>query len=419
MDSFLSPDPYPARAPAPTRDRYRSPVRHDPATGRSPRRGRRALRCPSVKRYTAAATAATAAAALALSPVSPAHASPPAELLGSAVVDHGTRFQGTPVGGLSGIDRDPRTGDYLLISDDRSEQAPARFYTARIGVDADGVRGIAVTGLTTLRDRSGRPYAPQTVDPESVRLDPATGQVWWTTEGDRRIGDGRPVLRHPQVRAADADGRTRRALPPAHPRLRMSRHETGPRANLTFEGMDLASDGTVVTAMEGPLYQDGPRTSPDHGAPVRITVTDRRGRLLSQHAYPADPAAAEPDPADGHAENGVTSILEDPESPGEFLVLERDYVQGVGNSVRVYRTDLDAAPDVSRVWRLPGDPDHRLIADKEPVLDLSALGLEHVDNVEGMTWGPRLDDGRRTLVLVSDDNFSSGQVTQVVAVALG
>jgi 3-phytase len=40
-----------------------------------------------------------------------------------------------------------------------------------------------------------------------------------------------------------------------------------------------------------------------------------------------------------------------------------------------------------------------------------------VDNVEGITLGPRLPDGRRTVVLVSDDNFASREVTQFIALA--
>jgi hypothetical protein len=35
-----------------------------------------------------------------------------------------------------------------------------------------------------------------------------------------------------------------------------------------------------------------------------------------------------------------------------------------------------------------------------------------------MTWGSRLSTGERSLVLVSDDNFSSEQVTQFIALAL-
>jgi len=51
------------------------------------------------------------------------------------------------------------------------------------------------------------------------------------------------------------------------------------------------------------------------------------------------------------------------------------------------------------------------------VLDLEALALP-LDNVEGMTIGPTLPDGRRSLVLVSDNNFAAAQFTQFLAFAL-
>ena len=41
-----------------------------------------------------------------------------------------------------------------------------------------------------------------------------------------------------------------------------------------------------------------------------------------------------------------------------------------------------------------------------------------LDNYEGLTLGPRLPGGRRTLLLQSDDNFSAGQVTRVVALGV-
>jgi hypothetical protein len=44
--------------------------------------------------------------------------------------------------------------------------------------------------------------------------------------------------------------------------------------------------------------------------------------------------------------------------------------------------------------------------------------LSRVDNVEGMTWGPPLRSGERSLVFVSDNNFSASQVTQFIALAV-
>ena len=40
------------------------------------------------------------------------------------------------------------------------------------------------------------------------------------------------------------------------------------------------------------------------------------------------------------------------------------------------------------------------------------LGI-YVDNVEGMTFGPTLPNGHRTLLMVSDNNFSQLEKTQL------
>ena len=48
---------------------------------------------------------------------------------------------------------------------------------------------------------------------------------------------------------------------------------------------------------------------------------------------------------------------------------------------------------------------------KRLLLDMSALGI-YIDNIEGVTWGPRMADGRRTLLFVSDNNFDTAQQTQ-------
>jgi hypothetical protein len=42
---------------------------------------------------------------------------------------------------------------------------------------------------------------------------------------------------------------------------------------------------------------------------------------------------------------------------------------------------------------------------------LSTLGI-YLDNLEGMALGPRLPDGSRSLLVVSDDNFKEAQMTQ-------
>jgi hypothetical protein len=157
----------------------------------------------------------------------------------------------------------------------------------------------------------------------------------------------------------------------------------------------------VVAAVEGPLCQDGPAPTPDQGARVRLTVHQRRsGLLVDQYAYPVEPIFAPPPPGQTGGNNGVTEVLA--AGAHRWLVLERAFVPGLGNRVRIFVADTSRATDV---------------LERDSLADVA--DLERVDNLEGMAWGPRLPDGRRTLVLMSDNNFSAAQVTQLLAFAVG
>jgi hypothetical protein len=55
--------------------------------------------------------------------------------------------------------------------------------------------------------------------------------------------------------------------------------------------------------------------------------------------------------------------------------------------------------------------------EKSLLVDLSSLGIVP-DNVEGMTFGPDLANGDRSLELIVDNNFSSTQTQQLIALAI-
>ncbi|MGQ0839502.1 esterase-like activity of phytase family protein [Actinokineospora sp.] len=339
-------------------------------------------------------------------------------LLGERVVPFGLTYQGTTVGGLSGIDRDPRSGGYVLISDDRSDRQPARFYTARIDVSADGLGAVEFTGTHALRRPDGTTYPPlsatdgTTIDPEDIRVDPWTGDYTWVQEGER----GATVLIDPSIRTAERDGAFVRELPlPANLRMTADR---GPRQNLAFEGLTYAAAGTlVVGAVEGPLLQDGPTATTERGVLSRITVQTRRGSRLAQFAYPQEPIFSAPTPPGAFSTTGVVAILAvNPLDPTRYLVMERAFVTGAGNKVRIFEIDTSGATNVA-ARDLAGAIDVKPVR-KRFVADMADLGLSTVDNIEGMTWGPTLRTGERTLLLVSDDNFAATQVTQVVALAV-
>jgi hypothetical protein len=355
-------------------------------------------------------TTAVAAVLVIGSLAAPASAATQVRLLGEAIVPRGLVFEGTDVGGLSGIDRDPRTGDYVFISDDRSSRQPARFYTARIDVTSRGVGEVRFTGTHPLLRPDGTTYPLNSVDPEDIRVDPWTGRFTWSQEGDRNP----PLLVDPSIRTATRDGKYVNELPlPANEH--MSADERGPRRNLTLEGLTYAAAGTLlVSEVESPLYEDGPLPTQDHGALSRITVQARTGQVLAQYAYPQEPVFATPVPPTGSADNGVSAILAaDPLDPTRYLMVERSFVTGVGNKIRIFEADLKGATNV-----LGRDLAGARPMRKKLVADLAGLKLSTVDNIEGITWGPALAGGERALLLVSDDNFSATQVTQIVALAV-
>lgn len=349
-----------------------------------------------------------------------AQACPCLRLVGETTLAQRTNFNGTTVGGLSGIDYDAVQGRYLLLSDDRSNVDDARFYTARVRYTADTLAEPEFTAVTALRNAAGQPYASRrravdgvdVPDPEAVRWLPGGETFLWTSEGDFARGFG-PALR--ATLAADGALLRDYTLPVSF----RPRHgeKTGPRDNDTLEGLALMPDGkTAWLAMEGPWLQDGPRATPHSGgAPVRITAIDvESGRALRQIAYPPDAVPHQSPLPRGYTTNGVSEILAD--GPDHLLVLERSYTLGVGNSIRLYRIALQDGSDTQGLDALaPGN--HQPVR-KTLVADFAHLGLKHVDNIEAMAWGeplPGPNGPRRVLVFVSDDNFNPAQVTQFIA----
>lgn len=342
--------------------------------------------------------------------------------LGELEIPKGLTFDGVPIGELSGIDYDWRTGDWFLISDD-TDDGPARFYRAELDLDESGLSAMEFVESTDILRTDGSTFPPlydadpEVADPESIRVDPLTGALWWSSEGRRDVPDdgAQPQLVDPWVRQMTRSGAYVREIHQPSV-LAMSAAEVGPRANLAFEGLAFSADGLrLVTAMEGPLYQDSEVATVDAGGINRLTWYDRfTGIPLRQVAYPLDAIPVPPEPADDFADNGVVEILAIDRH--RYLVLERSYASGVGNSIRLYEIDVRGASNVMHTDRL-ADARYRPVS-KRLVADFADLGLSHVDNIEGMGWGPTLPGGERTLVFVSDDNLSDSQVSQVIAVAV-
>lgn len=293
------------------------------------------------------------------------------KLLASFEVPQGTAVDGASFGGISGVDYDRRTGEWLMISDDRSDKA--RFFVGRL--DNNGLRPTRQVRL--------RPEAGERPDAEALRIDPLNGDLLWTTEGDAPRGFD------PALRRMGRDGVGKGTIPTPFS------FKGGARPNLTLEGLSFSPDGRWLwLAMEAPRIQDGPVSSVAAGGLTRITKLDRDGKILAQYAYRLDPVQAA---TAKRSDNGISEILA--LDAHRLLVLERSGVEDAAGRFayhcRLYVVGM------------------RKPLEKRLVLNFDRLTGVPTSNLEAMAWGPERD-GRRTLVLMSDDNFDPAAPTRVV-----
>ena len=268
------------------------------------------------------------------------------------------------------------------------------------------------TDVTTLLAPDGLPYPPFSLDPEGLALT-KDRQLIFTSEGLPNN------LIDPFVRLYSLDGSFRSSLPVPQPFLASADRMSGVRPNLGFESAGAARHSRYAfTATENALYQDGPPATVANGSPARILRYDlRKGRLDRQWVYETDPVAQPPVPATQFSVNGVVELL--PLDDDSLIAMERSFsvgAPGTGNSIELYEVSLRRATNVNGVDSLQ-DLERVRPARKRLLLDLDELGIP-LDNVEGMTFGPRLKGGRRSVVLVSDNNFAATQFTQFLLFAL-
>lgn len=337
--------------------------------------------------------------------------------IGQYLIENGKPFDQTIIGGLSGIDYDPQKDVYYLLSDDRSEFNPARFYLSRIFFTSNGIDSIQFLSVHKFLQPNGNLFPPReqrdtsTIDPEAIRFNAATNKLVWASEGERIVTNNHHVLINPSIMISEVDGRFANTIPLPN-NLKMQLQESGPRKNGTFEGITFDKTfNTMFVSMEEPLYEDGPRAAlKETKSWVRFyeyDVTSKKN--VAQYAYKLEPIAYPSLPSDSFKMNGVAEIL----SMGnrKLLVIERSYSTGhVGCTIRIFLADLASASNIKSIQSLKDNPPSRPV-EKKLLLNMDDLGI-YIDNIEGVTFGPDFPNGHKSLIFVSDDNFSNEQKKQ-------
>jgi hypothetical protein len=330
--------------------------------------------------------------------------------LDDVVIPQNLEIEGTKVGGLSGIDYHDEK--YYLVCDQPSHP---RIYKAEIPLINRSIDTVLITEVIKL-DKNDAFYKKHTPDLEGIRFDANNNEFVISAEGSIQNG------KDPSVVRVSSNGKLVDHY--QIPEYFKASGDQKPRNNGVFEGLAESFDTSAYwVAMELPLEKDGPKPKIyATNSPVRITKFNKNTKVAErQFTYKLDGISKLP--INWFAVNGVTEILEYAED--NFLVLERAYSAGYGsngNTVKIFDVDASKATNTLEMENLRKanyqKATKRLIFDFKSVKNF--LTKETIDNIEGMTFGPDLPNGKKSLILVSDDNFSSfsDQITQFILLEL-
>jgi hypothetical protein len=334
------------------------------------------------------------------------------------------------IGGISGIDYDKSTDSYYLLSDDLfDENGRLRFYTAKLNYTKDSFESLKINSVNFLKQENGQLYPKKNeglkiADPESIVFSSQSNTIFWSSEGDRN----RNIL--PFIAEMDTNGNQIRKLTlPSY--FTDTTENKGWYHNAAIEALTLSDsenkeEEKIWFLSETPLQQDGEMTKKTEGIfPIRlISLDSKTSKFEKEFVYLAEPVAKEPIPKTAYGLNGIVEILE--WKPNEnknknniqFLVLERSYSQGYaadkGTVVKLFLVETQNATNSKNIESLKNlIPNKDYIPlKKQLIIDLSNIGLSHIDNIEGMTLGKNLENGNKTIIFVSDNNFQDIQKTQ-------
>ncbi|MBW4481935.1 MAG: esterase-like activity of phytase family protein [Tildeniella torsiva UHER 1998/13D] len=328
-------------------------------------------------------------------------------------------FEGTTVGGLSALAYDRPRDRLYALSDDRGRFGSARFYTLAITLKRSGppkFDSVTLEAFTPLLNAEDNPYPQGCIDPEGIALSPRD-TLFIASEGD--VSQNVPPF------IGEFDRETGQAiatlpLPKRYLPDDPNRPTQGVQNNLSLEALTVTGSPSgagmtepfrLFAATESALvqdYNDDP-SQPLNSRFLHYLIGDDQNTLIAEHRYPLD---LEPS---GAVVNGLTDLLAiDP--AGHFLSLER--AAGLrGLQVKLYQLATGGATDTSTIPSLSGDVSGSSPIRKQLVLDFAETPLA-VDNIEGMTLGPRLPDGSQSLLMVSDNNFEGDRATQLILLRL-
>lgn len=354
------------------------------------------------------------------------------EYLSQVSFDSAYKFEKTRFGGISGMVWDENEKVLWLLTDDRGKVNPPRIYKATLDLTLLKRKppipkfDLKVQAVYEVQEKG---KTLPVFDFEGIALLP-WGNLLLSSEGDDGSRPRRPQrlidvkiidAKSEETAAAKAAGRPSEKphalyirdfdLPKWFISENSGKPTQGLRTNLGFEGLALSLDHkSVVAGAESHLTQDTPSKARliqfDIGA---FTMTPSK-----EWIYPLDTDG----PAGPWLLRGISEIL--PVENDRWWIMERGLQLGAPPlTTQIFEVELKDGFNINPIpAKAPKSGDLPELK-KTLVVDLDKFGPTPLaDNFEAMAWGPRIDDGRRLLILANDNNFQSGSATYFVFVAV-
>ncbi len=361
--------------------------------------------------------------------------------IGVSYIHHGERYHNTQIGGLSGLEFDPKKNLVFAVSDDPGRVNSNRVYAMEVNLD-NGLkidfRDMLTFDTKYKNNQYGQPNIAD-IDAEGIAFDEAGNLIISSEtllEGSKSLikiynqsgkqiseiltdnkyleKDGEVKVKQPQGNSYN-DGFSRGPSNPRDHYVTKIEQIRGLQPNKGFESLAVPMNNRKIlfTANEAPIVQDT-----DAGNIIRISKfekIEKKYELKSESLYELE----------DEVDNGVVDILAVDEY--NLIVLERSFNRNKQLiTSRLYKVSLTGAKDYKEVQSLDDEiqKNKLVLLNKELILNLGDLkkflpaGFKAIDNIEGISYGPISRNGKKTILLISDNNMNANQMTQMIALEI-
>ena len=315
------------------------------------------------------------------------------KFLDEYILETDKTFENIKIGGLSGIDYNDE--HFVLVSD---KSKNPNIFKVDIKIEKQNIQSVDFLDAQILKCDDINHF-----DPESIRFLPDNTGYLISTEGYINAGENAQIIE------VDEQGQCVKNY--NLPRYFDVNLPNKPRHNGVFEGLTIDDNGNGFWVInEIPLEEDGKKPKLyNTQSLLRLTHYQFENTKPDyQLAYDLERLIKIPFLPFGL--NGASELLQLDQN--HIIVVERSYSAGhgsKGNRVKLFLVDISEAENIlekQTLKKFKGKSlSKTLLFDSKSIKNKLEYGF--IDNIEGLTFGPELLNGNKSLILISDNNFNS------------